>query len=39
MMPYILCFVSGYALTLTAVYYLDLRHRGVFNKVAEGGKK
>ncbi len=27
-MLYLLAFVSGYAVTLTGLYYVDLRHRG-----------
>lgn len=27
-MMYLLAFVTGYAVTLTAVFYIDLRHRG-----------
>ena len=39
MMPYILSFVSGYAVTISAVYYLDLKHRGVIGAKKDGGKK
>ena len=35
MMGYALAFVSGYAVTLTLVYYADLRHRGFFGEVEE----
>jgi|MDTB01.2.fsa_nt_gb hypothetical protein len=37
MMGYALAFVSGYATTLTIVYWADLRRRGVFTK-AEGAE-
>ena len=37
MMGYALAFVSGYAITLTFVYYADLRHRGFFGET-EGSK-
>ena len=39
MMPYILSFVSGYAVTITTVYYLDLKHRGVLGAKKAGSKK
>jgi hypothetical protein len=39
MMPYFFSFVSGYAVTITAVYYLDLKHRGVIGNKAAGSKK
>ncbi len=39
MMPYILSFVSGYAVTITTVYYLDLKHRGVLGAKKDGSKK
>ena len=35
MMGYALAFVSGYATTLTLVYYADLRRRGFFGEAKD----
>ena len=35
LMGYALAFVSGYATTLTLVYYTDLRRRGFFGEAKE----
>ena len=35
LMGYALAFVSGYATTLTLVYYTDLRRRGFFGEAEE----